>query len=1409
MSKAIFLLEYSMLNDARDAYNLLGLGVCTFEDSREQYDYYDIRALSLDISNFIGVENYFKYPMVIKVVPTPSQIEISNIGTPQLIGSQVLPIRLNATLKELRAGRVELVKSLAPQIPIVLQMIDKTASFIEEWINTSFNSEQILAISNFIKARIDAGLQTTVEEIDYTVEESTHNFPFITEEEWEIGIRQASYTIRDYGSNKTFLENGIAKQTAKQFELLLTFKDTKTVDMFDTMNELEYRLKAISEDRQAHLNRTVLENIDKIFPITNINMSAKQVRVPYMVSTEENGKTYTRLKTKTCYEVIVNSIDLGDHTEESYFELINKLQKEEYSKYPQLIDIDGITINYYGEDKKIVVDSQVVAVNYMYSYTSSDNTLYEDNDINSLIDKIRTDISKKENIDNPKDKIADTMEVQSSFLPSENNNYEFDEIPVVNVDKEYKSYIKPLTPIYEGEVGLSAEEIRRKFCIDDISIPLDNMYILIMSKSSIINAPKIEGIIRVQMDYSVLSETEEADEVEDSREVIDESDTGAIDASYTYQIVTAYDLLTEEVNLLSSLKVDAKVYLYTEKSKYNLFYPLSPRLDLIANNVNGSCYGVYVNNTCMNATYEDIEEALPTDMISLSYKKDMIYNIQRLFKNDSIAESFDNRIMPVTKAMQETINTDIRDLLEQYLEEQRDIYGNVWMNDKSYSASKIVPAQRKETDKLFLGIIPLSEAILTPIESPHDINAINLTEVMPGILTDCKYYNTIHLDKLLKFMKDLGHSQEELDATRVSVEGSYDSSLIKTQFNEIEFMRLLKNYVCTGLIVENEITTKEELLRLIENGAESNTANKVLKILCKLAYTLNHANTGLATDMAYANALGYRDQGLVNSGLFAYYDLKIIGEIGNKLITKDINAANAFVAETASLIDGYYGLEQFIDKYLVGPFKYAEALVKLLRWGPRKPLYLLFDKQIQPNQSIVYDFIHGIVDRYKDYSKIELDGTDLDMQSLIIGKFSNDSINNKARSSIFSEWVRLINPNYSEDTISSEVNRNIITPTFAKLMHINHDGERIEMYNVDMYTLIDNLYRNNGIQITQGEYTKIMTINGVSYNEELQRILVDDTDIEETLEESYKFKEDGDRVLINKLSEQASLTLNNSKMLTKKTGTKIISVSESRILDDQFKSDAHNANASLFKNELDISLLQPYEVFKNFVDTSRTNRRDLIGLALSLSGKYAMPNLIFDRLFAKLKKFTPKDTINPASLIEIKLNMMLYGYFYTKNMGETVVSIDEDEFIEAVVNKDAKLNWTKMPNRFKGDTTVRETSNFIEGKGINNMSKMIYQSLNHAEDLIINGKPTFMSYTISKDDTTLGDKSIKIFVSRLDGTLVGYFCPEDILVKTEKGMPLNSPVKPWDTIKMSLKKNNITKLGYYNIETFNVINAIL
>ena len=197
---------------------------------------------------------------------------------------------------------------------------------------------------------------------------------------------------------------------------------------------------------------------------------------------------------------------------------------------------------------------------------------------------------------------------------------------------------------------------------------------------------------------------------------------------------------------------------------------------------------------------------------------------------------------------------------------------------------------------------------------------------------------------------DCVHYKNAIAATGLNVdptliEGNANNNTLSIQENELKMYAGLRNLVVYGICVENDIYTVDDLEASLCTGTQSRYVNAFLRDLADDAYTLNWVHTGhvLSKDTDEDdNASEDGDDSISMSIPGRYYVEVGVSETGQRQERKVYEKfGETEFLDSKSRLAGFQAGMPRIDAYaqleVKNPFTWIEIVIRLLRWGARKP----------------------------------------------------------------------------------------------------------------------------------------------------------------------------------------------------------------------------------------------------------------------------------------------------------------------------------------------------------------------------------------------------------------------------------------------------------------------------------------
>lgn len=205
---------------------------------------------------------------------------------------------------------------------------------------------------------------------------------------------------------------------------------------------------------------------------------------------------------------------------------------------------------------------------------------------------------------------------------------------------------------------------------------------------------------------------------------------------------------------------------------------------------------------------------------------------------------------------------------------------------------------------------------------PHiDLEYIKVNQSFP-------YYDSIHFRDILQNPRCAYNIPESYIA------GDPANNLLPIQPNEQRYYDALVARIREGIAIEQGLVTDEEIDNCIDQGITSTIVNMYLTDMARLAFRLNWTHTGSVV-IPVEETAGDSDSDSEESaeGAFpGYYTFDFIkGERVSCSSELQVKVNNY------EFIDGFSRVKQYVDYTTLNSYKWAEALIRLLRWGERKP----------------------------------------------------------------------------------------------------------------------------------------------------------------------------------------------------------------------------------------------------------------------------------------------------------------------------------------------------------------------------------------------------------------------------------------------------------------------------------------
>lgn len=230
-----------------------------------------------------------------------------------------------------------------------------------------------------------------------------------------------------------------------------------------------------------------------------------------------------------------------------------------------------------------------------------------------------------------------------------------------------------------------------------------------------------------------------------------------------------------------------------------------------------------------------------------------------------------------------------------------------------------------------------------------------------------KYYDCVHLHEAVKA---LGVS---LDYKLI--EGNSANNTMGLCENELEFYLALRNLMLYGICNEHKIYTLAGLREALQKGISSKVVSEFLQDMAREAYALNWTHTGHVYSTSLVNDADADDSNVTPGVSFpGYYSVEVVNKDGvpTEVIKQDsidvfrtTASAEGRELNLNNPVDGWQRIKAYVETHTLNSYAWIEAVVRLLRWGARKP-DSLYIPSVDPKVRKMY----------------------LNMQSLVISDFS-------------------------------------------------------------------------------------------------------------------------------------------------------------------------------------------------------------------------------------------------------------------------------------------------------------------------------------------------------------------------------------------------------------------------------------
>lgn len=199
--------------------------------------------------------------------------------------------------------------------------------------------------------------------------------------------------------------------------------------------------------------------------------------------------------------------------------------------------------------------------------------------------------------------------------------------------------------------------------------------------------------------------------------------------------------------------------------------------------------------------------------------------------------------------------------------------------------------------------------------------------------------------------------------------GNPNNNKLPIQPNEMEYYTALRNLVTYGICAEHSILTIAELQEAVAEGKTSKYVNSYLTDLAEDAFSLNWRHTGTVAISTSLDADSEGSEDSCANELPGYYTVYPVTE-GTKTRWERRSLADSLSVLLGNFTDGFRTIKSYVNTCTINSYGWCEALIRLLRWGERKPSSLLVESLSKPQQ-------------YLDMSKMSISDFDGSYDSLV------------------------------------------------------------------------------------------------------------------------------------------------------------------------------------------------------------------------------------------------------------------------------------------------------------------------------------------------------------------------------------------------------------------------------------------
>lgn len=828
-------------------------------------------------------------------------------------------------------------------------------------------------------------------------------------------------------------------------------------------------------------------------------------------------------------------------------------------------------------------------------------------------------------------------------------------------------------------VIISKDQVEKEFNMLQYSDVRVGMYIPVIAQNDN-DLMSLRGLV-----FVTPSEPDEED-TEDKSGVgaILDFDSGMENKEYT--CYNLYDLLTTGYMSVMNLGLTPKFEIVESTPKFNFDFNKSIRLNNYIERCSTKC--IVICKRYNEVTMEDVAIALDEskdEMIKKLDLKNLCSAVTTSIKVDSTIEALDCRTLVIHDKVIESIRDHSSlELYRRYQKEVEELYGGLQINNKDFELGDyaVIPMETEE-DKEFIFLPPITGLDLKNMFSLEDYGVQNLFKIFTGVQKQFKYGDSVEYVNIINQIglmnMDRGMSAEECNKEAALltgyVRGFEEVRDLDIQENELPLYRELVNYINSAIIYENNIKSKEELDRLISNGYESELASRILSKWCEVAFTFTRGYTGRACDLNTALILEYDSRVVTEAPeYFAYYNCERVGTGNTSTLNKKYEVPKTASGANIVPLEGYSLLCRYINT-LSGTYKWAQVLIRLLRWGKRKPASLKLPVEYQMDQSIQFDFdnLTIVKDTGSKTTRDDLDSLRYLPKEILMDSSRVIEILRKAK--YFKKYGKALM--YGR---TAEDNKDVEWASFITLLKSDAESENILQSRMDTLSFVAELWENDGI-----EYNGVKSgVIGLKVDRELGRI-VKLPELQETYDASGT-----DMIWSRDLSIDSSSKRRGDRYRTyigkevkesRVLGESLTNIYSNRPVSKYMMDTAEFVNRTMYSGEANTRPVNPYECMLNLAMQRTLATKTVNAFNLYVSEQLCLPYIIADyaqRVYEEKYSREPKIGGKLDKLVQY-LNCVLYGYLSTKKVeGEyKVQSMDVEDFVAGLRNQESKLEWRK------------------------------------------------------------------------------------------------------------------------------------